>query len=601
MEEITIRLNSNFDLSDPPQQEFFSYLHEAKNNIFKLLTDQVVDVLSDEKKYRSSTTPASKKREISKDPKHFLQILQRSIAATKYKSLADTNYDHYIYIMTKETPHNEISSKPNYPPTERLSKLPDGTHFDYPYDDTRVLHTVIDTKTDIESFVKGMNEVLEAVYLGNLERIAIVTDNHDNNHSLQLLKINYHLFLTVIVYKIMQYFDSHKDLSFVFLLGDNDLLIFQEVVTHLRKENSKPLVLQNDRTTQIEQMAELCKTRNEIYKKTLKTALSAINEADIPILILGESGVGKSYLAKIIHGFSERSDKEFVEVNCGLMTQDRLYQKLWGWEKGSFSGAVSSHDGIIKRAEGGTLFLDEIDNTTSDVRYALLTFIENKQYEKLGGRKTESADVKLIFGSNKDLRSFIAKGKFEGDFYTRMAGRIIKVPPLRERVEDIDYLIDHFLSEFNNQGKTCISLDKLARKHLLAYDWPMNTRELHKTIRLSYLEAKAEGESIITKEIIELASIDRFSTVKSEDFENLIELIKSFLGNWESDKGGFLDEFIIPIVAKLYFDDSYKHLTKEQKWRMSQKIIGISGQNHNSSSLKKSYDKFDAIKDKLGL
>lgn len=317
---------------------------------------------------------------------------------------------------------------------------------------------------------------------------------------------------------------------------------------------------------------------------------------------MGESGVGKSYLAESIHKLSNRGEKSYEQINCGILSGEKMYQQIWGWEKGSFTGATNGYEGLIKRADQGTFFIDEIDRASVEVRNAILTFIENKNYTMLGGKKEKHADIRLIFGSNKNLKKYIKKGQFEPDLYARIAGRIVNIPPLRERLDDIDLMVDSFLETLNEEKKTSITIDKSARDHLKTHSWPMNIRELHRYIKIIFYEVNTGKGNIIRREHLENNPFDDFSISKNDEFNELMEIIKSFLGTWDEKSGKFLEEIIYPIVAKIYKDNySSKYATKEEVWKKATNIIGISGLNHNKSSLMKYYNDFENVKEKLKL
>ena len=207
---------------------------------------------------------------------------------------------------------------------------------------------------------------------------------------------------------------------------------------------------------------------------------------------------------------------------------------------------------------------------------------------------------RLIFGSNKNLKKYIKKGQFEPDLYARIAGRIVNIPPLRERLDDIDLMVDYFLETLNEQKKTSITIDKSARDHLKTHSWPMNIRELHRYIKIIFYEVNIGKGNIIRREHLENNPFDDFSISKNDEFNELMEIIKSFLGTWDEKSGKFLEEIIYPIVAKIYKDNySSKYATKEEVWKKATNIIGISGLNHNKSSLMKYYNDFENVKEKL--
>ena len=209
------------------------------------------------------------------------------------------------------------------------------------------------------------------------------------------------------------------------------------------------------------------------------------------VLLLGESGTGKELLARQIHELSTRAGRPFVPVNCAAIPESILEAELFGYEKGSFTGAVTRRDGRFAHADGGTLFLDEIGEISQAVQVKLLRVLQEGEIERLGG-KSQKIDIRLVAASNKDLKRAVQEGRFREDLYYRLNVIAVHVPPLRDRADDVPLLADHFLSRFrdkNNkpvQGFTRAALDALSN-----YEWPGNVRELENAVERAVVLTKA--------------------------------------------------------------------------------------------------------------
>ncbi len=205
--------------------------------------------------------------------------------------------------------------------------------------------------------------------------------------------------------------------------------------------------------------------------------------SNIPVLIEGESGVGKELIARAIQGESERAGRPFVTVNCGAIPENLVESILFGHEKGSFTGAVDKRIGKFQEADGGTLFLDEIGELPLDVQVKLLRALQEGEVDPVGSKKPTKVDFRLISATNRDMISLVKEGKFREDLYYRLNVFPIWVPPLRERIEDVPDLAKHFLARFAaEEGKRVSSLSPDAIRMLMAYSWPGNVRQLENAV-----------------------------------------------------------------------------------------------------------------------
>ncbi|MEC2072303.1 sigma-54 interaction domain-containing protein [Alkalihalophilus marmarensis] len=213
-------------------------------------------------------------------------------------------------------------------------------------------------------------------------------------------------------------------------------------------------------------------------KKCLSVA-KQVAEVDVNVLILGESGVGKTHLAKLIHRESRRCDKPFIEVNCGAIPESLFESEFFGYEAGSFTSANKKGKlGLAELAEGGTLFLDEIGELSLPLQVKVLRFIQEKQFYRVGGTKPRTVDFRLIAATNQPLEQLVQEKNFREDLYFRLNVVPIRIPPLRERTTDILPLLDHFVEQFSQKYKRSRLLDDAVKQQLFKQPWPGNIREL---------------------------------------------------------------------------------------------------------------------------
>ncbi len=205
--------------------------------------------------------------------------------------------------------------------------------------------------------------------------------------------------------------------------------------------------------------------------------------SNIPVLIEGESGVGKELIARAIQGESDRAGKPFITVNCGAIPENLVESILFGHETGSFTGATEKRIGKFQEADGGTLFLDEIGELPLDLQVKLLRALQEGEVDAVGSKKPTKVDFRLISATNKDMIELVKEGKFREDLYYRLNVFPIWVPPLRERIEDVPDLANHFLARFAaEEGKRVVGLSSDAARLLSAYSWPGNVRQLENAV-----------------------------------------------------------------------------------------------------------------------
>lgn len=223
-------------------------------------------------------------------------------------------------------------------------------------------------------------------------------------------------------------------------------------------------------------------TRSETMAAVLRTAQKAASSG-IPVLIEGESGVGKELFARAIHGSSERKAKPFVAVNCGAIPDNLVESILFGHEKGAFTGATERHMGKFVEASGGTLFLDEVGELPLAAQVKLLRALQEGTVEAVGGRKPVKVDVRIISATNRKLLDLVKSSAFREDLFYRLHVLPLTIPPLRTRREDIPHLLRHFLARFSaEENRSIAGISSEAMAHLSQLDWPGNIRQLENTV-----------------------------------------------------------------------------------------------------------------------
>jgi transcriptional regulator with PAS, ATPase and Fis domain len=265
---------------------------------------------------------------------------------------------------------------------------------------------------------------------------------------------------------------------------------------------------------------------------------------DLSVLITGESGVGKENFPKIIHQNSSRRHGSYIAVNCGAIPEGTIDSELFGHEKGAFTGAIGERKGYFGEANGGTIFLDEVGELPISTQARLLRVLESGEFMKVGSSKVEKTNVRIVAATNVNLAKAISEGRFREDLYYRLSTVPIKVPPLRDRKEDIFLLFRKFASEFAERNHMpVIQLTEQARKILTAYPWPGNIRELKNiTEQISIIERTREITGEIIQHYIPLQQDARFPTLvghkqqsSGNSFESEREILYKILFDMRND------------------------------------------------------------------
>ena len=240
--------------------------------------------------------------------------------------------------------------------------------------------------------------------------------------------------------------------------------------------------------------------KSKIMKKIIKD-MHQVALSDLSVVIQGETGTGKSFIARSIHNLSRRAEGPFITVDLGAIPENLIESELFGYEKGAFTGADRKKDGFFQAANGGTIFLDELENISPHVQAKILRAVEDKKIYPLGSTKPVDIDVRIIAATNKDLKEFVKKGRFREDLFFRLCEFVINLPPLRERIDDIPLLAERFIKEASDELKKEIKgISDEAMRLLIGYPWPGNVRELKNLIRRAVLFSE---NGIITPESIE--------------------------------------------------------------------------------------------------
>lgn len=263
---------------------------------------------------------------------------------------------------------------------------------------------------------------------------------------------------------------------------------------------------------------------------------------DLSVLITGESGVGKENFPKIIHQNSSRKHGQYIAVNCGAIPEGTIDSELFGHEKGAFTGAIGERKGYFGEANGGTIFLDEVGELPISTQARLLRVLETGEFIKVGSSKVEKTNVRIVAATNVNLAKAIAEGRFREDLYYRLNTVPIKIPPLRERKEDIILLFRKFAADFaENYRMPAIQLTEEAKKILMAYPWPGNIRELKNiTEQISIIEKNRDITPEILQTYIPIQQESRFPTLigggsQNKTFESEREILYKILFDMRND------------------------------------------------------------------
>ena len=297
-------------------------------------------------------------------------------------------------------------------------------------------------------------------------------------------------------------------------------------LSHLIRNASSQIVLKDEnkvlrnKVISLENVDDLI-GGSEMMIKVLKE-VERVAQSNSPVIITGESGTGKELIARAIHSNSRRKFSPLVSVHCGALTESLLESELFGHEKGAFTGAMYNRKGRFEMADGGTIFLDEIATISQKMQIELLRVLETKTFLRVGGNKEITSDFRVICASNKDLKKMVENGTFREDLFYRLNVVNIRIPPLRERVEDIPMLVDHFIKIYcTSMSRNIMTIDQAALKRLEQYDFPGNVRELENMIERAIVVGNEKE--------IRLKDLPIEKEMTSSSFSSLEDLEKQYI------------------------------------------------------------------------
>jgi len=284
--------------------------------------------------------------------------------------------------------------------------------------------------------------------------------------------------------------DEQGQITHWYIAG-TDIEDRKQAEERLRQENAA-LRDEVDKASMFEEIVGTSKSLKAVLARIAKVA-----PTDSTVLITGETGTGKELIARAVHKRSQRSGGPFVSVNCAALPPTLVFSELFGHEKGAFTGATERRIGRFEMADGGTIFLDEVGELSPDTQAALLRVIQEREFERVGGRQPVRVDVRVIAATNRDLNAAVANGTFRQDLLYRINVFPLEVPPLRERKDDVLILVEYFVQRYANRaGRNIRSIDQKTLDLLQSYDWPGNIRELQNVIERSIILSSADVFSV---------------------------------------------------------------------------------------------------------
>jgi two-component system NtrC family response regulator len=309
-----------------------------------------------------------------------------------------------------------------------------------------------------EEGLKTLGDILEAA---PGTKVIVVTGNGDRENAIRAVQLGA--------------FDYHaKPVD----LNQYKVVLQRAVYLHELEGDTETHVRSVEQAARFEEILGSTPKMREIF-----VIVKRVARTDATVLIQGESGTGKELIARAVHAHSARKQRIFLPINCGAIPETLLESELFGHEKGSYTGAHIARKGKVEVADGGTLFLDEIGEMSLALQVKLLRFIQSREIERIGGRETINVDTRIIAATNKDLKTEMQAGRFREDLYYRLSVVNIKVPPLRERGEDIILIANNFLRRTCQEHRRKLRFGKETLEAIAGYPWPGNIRELENSVQ----------------------------------------------------------------------------------------------------------------------
>jgi two-component system nitrogen regulation response regulator GlnG len=322
--------------------------------------------------------------------------------------------------------------------------------------------------------------------------------------------------------------------AYEFLLKPLELTPLRELVARaftISRLMHVPVVVADDEPTTeaSDVLVGRCPAMQAVYK-----AIGRVASQDVTVLILGESGTGKELVARAIYRHSRRAQGPFLAINCAAIPESLLESELFGHEKGAFTGAERKRIGKFEQCSGGTLFLDEIGDMTPLTQSKLMRVLQEQRFERVGGNETITTDVRILAATNRDLEKLVESGQYRSDLYYRLGVFTIKLPPLRERMEDLPVLVEHFLKRFARElGKDVQRAAPETLAILAQYPWPGNLRELQSVLKQALLHAT--GPVLIPDFLPPLPNVERKDKPESSEFPGWERFISERLRQGSQD------------------------------------------------------------------
>lgn len=308
----------------------------------------------------------------------------------------------------------------------------------------------------------------------------------------------------------------------------------QKIELALKQETVK--TKQEKKAVQKSDISKIVKGNSPIIQRVY-THVALVAPTKMSVLVLGESGTGKEYIARMIHDQSGRSGKPFIAVDCGSLSMELAPSELFGHKKGSFTSAIADKKGVFEEANGGTVFLDEVGNLPYEVQKQLLRALQEQKVRPVGSAQDINVDVRIIAATNEDLEKAIEEGRFRQDLYHRINEFSIDVPPLRERLEDLEEFAYHFLAQANDElGKDVKHISKEAIDKLKEHRWDGNLRELRNVIRRATLFAEnqeivADNLPILSSRMHKTEEVEDLALQPGDEKSQIIAVLKKARGN----------------------------------------------------------------------